>query len=141
MQDEGKVRHVGLSEVSVDELTEAERITPIVSVQNRYNLTYRRSEPLLRHCEQRGIAFIPWLPIAPSIRSAATTDVVAEVAHRLGVTRPQVAPAWLLHHSPVMVPIPGTSSRHHLAKNLAAADLVLSEEDYGSLDAIDRVSR
>jgi aryl-alcohol dehydrogenase-like predicted oxidoreductase len=129
LQDEGKVRHVGLSEVTIDQLTEAEKITPIVSVQNRYNLTDRRSEDALEYCERRGIAFIPWLPIAP-LTTANIADPITEVADRLGATRTQVALAWLLHRSPVMLPIPGTSSRAHLEENIAAASLSLTVDDF-----------
>jgi pyridoxine 4-dehydrogenase len=132
LQDQGKVRHVGLSEVSVGQLTEAQTIMPIVSVQNRYNLTDRASGDVLRHCELHGIAFIPWLPVAP-ITTASTTGPLATVARRLGATPTQVALAWLLHHSPTMVPIPGTSSRAHLEENVAAATLSLSTDDYAQL--------
>lgn len=128
LRDEGKVRHVGLSEVSVEQIVEATRIVPIASVQNRYNLSDRRSSAVLDHCARHGIAFLPWLPIAPTVREPGSP--AASVAHRIGATPAQVALAWLLRHSPVMVPIPGTSSRAHLDENLAAADLELSEEDY-----------
>src|SRR4029453_5899035 len=94
LQDEGKVRHVGLSEVTIDQLTEAEKITSIVSVQNRYNLTDRSSEDVLQYCQRRGIAFIPWLPVAPTTR-ADVADATAAVAHRLGATHTQVPPALL----------------------------------------------
>jgi len=134
LQDEGKVRHVGLSEVSVDQLTEAETITPIASVQNRYNLTDRSSEEVLEYCERGDIAFIPWLPVAPT-RTAAHADPITGIAARLGATRTQVALAWLLHRSPVIVPIPGTSSRTHLEENVAAAQLDLSADDYTQLSA------
>ncbi|WP_020670908.1 aldo/keto reductase [Amycolatopsis nigrescens] len=134
LQEEGKVRHVGLSEVSVEQLAEASRITAIASVQNRYNLTDRRSEPVLDHCERRGIAFLPWLPIAPTTRSGG--DLVDTVAAGLGATRAQVALAWLLRRSPVMLPIPGTSSREHLEQNRAAADLELSDSDFSALDSL-----
>jgi pyridoxine 4-dehydrogenase len=132
LQDEGKVRHVGLSEVTIDPLTEAEKITPIVSVQNRYNLTDRSSEDILQHCQRRGIAFIPWLPVAPTTR-ADVADATAAVADRLGATRTQVALAWLLRRSPVMLPIPGTSSCAHLEENVAAASLSLSDHDFAQL--------
>jgi len=128
LQDEGKVRHVGLSEVTLDQLVAAERITPIAAVQNRYNLTDRTSEDVLRYCEQRGIAFIPWLPVARSTTARAGDPIVA-VAGRHHATRTQVALAWLLHRSPVVVPIPGTSSRAHLEENVAAARLLLSDDD------------
>lgn len=132
LQDEGKVRHVGLSEVSVGQLVEAEKITPIVSVQNRYNLTDRAAEDVLEYCERRGIAFIPWLPVAPTARAGAA-DPVTAIAGRLGVTRTQVALAWLLRRSPVMLPIPGTSSREHLEENVAAAQISLSDDDFAKL--------
>jgi aryl-alcohol dehydrogenase-like predicted oxidoreductase len=125
LQDEGKVRHVGLSQVTVEQVVEAGTVTPIVSVQNRYNLRDRASEAVLRHCERHGIAFIPWYPVAPLTGDAA----LAEVAGRYGATPAQVALAWLLHRSPVMVPIPGTASAVHLQDNVAAAGLVLSGDD------------
>lgn len=133
LQDEGKVRHVGLSEVSVDQIVEAGRITPVVSVQNRYNLADRRSEDVLEHCERHGIAFLPWLPIAPSVRPDSP---VAEVARRLGVTSAQVALAWLLRRSEVVLPIPGTSSPRHLEENTGAIDVELSDEDFTLLDRL-----
>jgi pyridoxine 4-dehydrogenase len=134
LQDEGKVRHVGLSEVTIDQLTQAERITPIVSVQNRYNLTDRASEDVLQYCERRGIAFIPWLPVAPMTR-AHVGDVITAIADRLGATRAQIALAWLLRRSSLMLPIPGTSSRAHLEENVAAASLSLSTDDLAQLAA------
>jgi len=132
LQDEGKIRHVGLSEVSVGQLTEAQNITPIASVQNRYNLTDRASDDVLHYCEQHGIAFIPWLPVAP-ITSASATGPLTTVARRLGATPTQVALAWLLRHSPNIVPIPGTTSRAHLEENVAAATLSLSSGDSAQL--------
>jgi pyridoxine 4-dehydrogenase len=133
LQEEGKVRHVGLSEVTVTQLEEAQRITPIVSVQNRYNVTDRASEDVLDYCEARGIAFIPWFPIAPVARS---TRQLQSIAGRLGASPVQVALAWLLHRSPVMLPIPGTSSTRHLEENVRAADLRLSDADLEGLDRI-----
>lgn len=132
LQDQGKVRHVGLSEVSVGQLTEARSITPVVSVQNRFNLTDRASGDVLRYCEQHGIAFIPWLPVAP-ITAASATGPLDAVARRLRATPAQVALAWLLQHSPNVVPIPGTTSRAHLEENVAAATLCLSAGDYAQL--------
>ncbi|AXB47601.1 aldo/keto reductase [Amycolatopsis albispora] len=132
LREEGKIRHIGLSEVTVEQLAEAESITPIASVQNLYNLEQRRSEPVLEYCERRGIAFIPWLPIKPSTSANGTT---AQVAARLGATPAQVALAWLLRRSPVVLPIPGTSSRRHLEENLAALTLSLSDQDYAELDS------
>jgi aryl-alcohol dehydrogenase-like predicted oxidoreductase len=135
LQDEGKVRHVGLSEVTVEQLSEAEKITPIVSVQNRYNLTDRASDPVLEYCQRRGLAFIPWLPVFRTT-AARAADPVTAVAERLGATRTQVALAWLLHRSPVTVPIPGTSSRAHLEENVAAAGVSLSADDVARLSAL-----
>ncbi|MFL6140984.1 MAG: aldo/keto reductase [Labedaea sp.] len=137
MQDEGKIRQVGLSEVSVGQLLEAERITRIVSVQNRYNLLDRHSEDVLEHCARHGIAFIPWLPVHPRTSSG---PLVRQIAGRLGATEVQVALAWLLRHSPVMLPIPGTSSLAHLEQNVAAADLELSTEDYVRLSTLAAVA-
>jgi pyridoxine 4-dehydrogenase len=140
LQDEGKVRHVGLSEVTIDQIVEAEGITPIVSVQNRYNLGDRASADVLEYCDERGIAFIPWLPVAPT---AATdrADTVTAVAKRHGATRTQVALAWLLHSSPVIVPIPGTSSRAHLEENIAAARLSLSLGEVAEIDGSNTVAK
>jgi aryl-alcohol dehydrogenase-like predicted oxidoreductase len=103
------VRHVGLSEVSVEQLVEAAAITPIVSVQNRYNLVDRRWDDVLEHCERRGIAFVPWLPVAPANRpgAPAVPTTLAGIAGRLGASPTQVALAWLLCRSPVLLPIPG----------------------------------
>jgi len=136
LQDEGKVRHVGLSEVTLEQLREAAAITPIVSVQNRYNLADRRWDDVLAHCEARGIAFLPWLPVAPTNRGGSGGPV-GEIAARLGASVTQVALAWLLRRSPVMVPIPGTSSRAHLEENVAAASLAasLTDEDVSRLTA------
>ncbi|MEV4513196.1 aldo/keto reductase [Dactylosporangium sp. NPDC049525] len=134
LRDEGKVRHIGLSEVTVEQLVEASRIAPIASVQNRYNLTDRRSEAVLAHCERHGIAFLPWLPVAP-LTGAGTTDAVTRVAARHGVTTTQVALAWLLHHSPAVLPIPGTSRLAHLEENVAAAAVALDAADLAELAA------
>ncbi|HEY3952868.1 MAG TPA: aldo/keto reductase [Streptosporangiaceae bacterium] len=134
LQDQGKIRHIGLSEVSVGQLAEARSIAAIASVQNRYNLTDRRSGDVLRYCEEHGIAFIPWLPVAPLTAGAA--GPLSAVAGRLGATPAQVALAWLLRHSPAMLPIPGTSSRAHLEENVAAAALRLSDGDYAQLTSV-----
>lgn len=138
LRDEGKVRHVGLSEVTVEQLAEVSRIVPVAAVQNRYNLTDRRSEAVLEHCARHGIAFLPWLPVAPL--TTGGDDAVARVAARLGATRTQVALAWLLHRSPVVVPIPGTSRLAHLEENVAAAALRLDAADLTELDAAGRVT-
>ena len=128
---EGKVRHIGLSNVSVKELERARKIVPIVSVQNRYSLADRGSEDVLRHCEQHGIAFLPWYPLGDG--SALKKAKVISIAGKIGATPAQVAIAWLLKKSPVMLPIPGTNDLAHLEENVAAAKLQLSEADFRSL--------
>src|SRR5687768_3646233 len=125
LRDEGKIRHVGLSNVGVRELELALDIVPIVSVQNRYNLTDRSSEAVIETCEREGIAFIPWFPLATGQLARPGGDL-DEIAHRHGATPAQVALAWLLANSPVMLPIPGTSSVQHLEENVAATELKLS---------------
>jgi len=132
LRDEGKVRHVGLSEVSVDEIEAARRIVAIATVQNRYNLVDRASEDVLDHCEGAGIGFIPWFPIA-SGGLAATGGPLREVEEQTGASAAQIALAWLLARSPVMLPIPGTASVAHLEENCAAATLALSPEQFGAL--------
>jgi pyridoxine 4-dehydrogenase len=129
LQDEGKVRHLGLSEVSVEELTAAQAVAPIASVQNRFSLGDRASQALLDHCTAEGIAFIPWRPVADHVDDEALRDVAA--AH--DATTSQVALAGLLRLSPVMLPIPGTSSVAHLEENAAAAAIELSDEEFGRL--------
>jgi pyridoxine 4-dehydrogenase len=128
----GKIRHIGLSNVSVDELRRAQRIVPIVSVQNHYNVSDRSSEDVLAVCETEGLVFLPWYPLAAG-GHVATGGVVASVARRHAVTPAQVALAWLLAHSPAMAPIPGTSSLTHLEENVAAAQVRLSAEDLKEL--------
>lgn len=135
LQEEGKVRHIGLSEVSVAQIEAARKHVPVVSVQNRYNLVDRRSEDVLDYCAQEGIGFIPWYPLNVG-KLADPGGPLAEVAERMGAQPAQVALAWLLKRSPVMLPIPGTSRVTHLEENLAAAALVLSDEDYERLNAI-----
>ena len=132
LQDEGKVRHIGLSEVTVEQLEEARGIMPIAAVQNLYNLTNRRSEDVLEYCERNGIVFIPWLPVAPSVRHGSTQ--VDTVARRHGASPAQVALAWLLHRSPIILPIPGTSSIKHLEENLNAVEVHLTPDDLTLLD-------
>jgi pyridoxine 4-dehydrogenase len=140
LQDQGKIRHIGLSEVTVDQLAAAEKITPIASVQNRYNLTDRASEDVLRYCEQRGIPFIPWLPVAPATTASAGA-VITTTAAQLNATPAQVALAWLLHRSPLMLPIPGTSSRKHLEDNITAARLSLDPATIAQLTATSALAR
>ena len=126
---EGLVRHVGLSEAGVDEIRRAQRFFPVVSVQNRYNFGDRGWEEVLRHCEANGIGFIPWFPLQTG--KAGDSEALVRVAHRLGATPSQVALAWLLHRSPAMLPIPGTSKVAHLEENVAA--LTLGTEDLRDL--------
>ena len=132
LREEGKIRHIGLSEVSVEGLEQAREIVPIVSVQNRYNLTDRGSEDVLNFCEREGLGFIPWFPLATGdlARPGGPLD---EIANRHGATPGQVALAWLLHRSPVMLPIPGTSTVEHLEENVAAAALQLQDEEFATL--------
>jgi aryl-alcohol dehydrogenase-like predicted oxidoreductase len=135
LQDEGKIRHIGLSEVTVEQLEEAQRTADIASVQNLFNLTDRSAEPLLEHAEKKGIAFIPWFPLATGelSRQGGPLD---QLASELGATPSQLALAWLLWRSPVMLPIPGTSTVSHLEENLAAATIELSDEQGERLSQI-----
>jgi pyridoxine 4-dehydrogenase len=134
LQDEGKIRHVGVSNVSVDQLEQARGIVEIVTVQNRYNLTDRSSEDVLDVCEEAGIGFIPWFPLATG-SLADEGGPLDEVAGRHGATASQVALAWLLARSPVMLPIPGTSSIEHLEENVAATRLSLSADEQEEIAA------
>jgi pyridoxine 4-dehydrogenase len=133
MQREGLIRHVGLSEVSVADIEDARRYFPVVSVQNMYNLVSRRSEDVLDFCAREGIGFIPWYPLGAG-RLAREGTVLARVATKLGATPAQVALAWVLQRSRVMLPIPGTSRVAHLDENVAAASLELSDDDFRELD-------
>ena len=135
MRNEGLIRHVGLSEVGVEEIEAARKVFAVATVQNRYNLADRRSEDVLDHCERHGIGFIPWYPLAAG-ELAGPESVLAGIAQRLGATNGQVALAWLLKRSPVMLPIPGTSRVAHLEENTAAAALPLGDEDFAALAAI-----
>jgi pyridoxine 4-dehydrogenase len=132
LRAEGKIRHIGLSEVGVDDVEAARRLVPVASVQNLYNLTNRVAEPVVHYCEREGLAFIPWFPIATGAL-ARDGGPVATIARQLGATPAQVALAWLLHRSPVMLPIPGTSSVAHLEENLGAARLSLRPEHFAAL--------
>jgi pyridoxine 4-dehydrogenase len=129
LQREGKIRHIGLSNVTVRQLREAQRITPIVSVQNRYNVVDRESDPVLEACEQEELAFLPYAPIQDHESHSAVRDVAK---HR-GATAHQVVLAWLLARSPAMVPIPGTGSVAHLEENVAAAGIELSADEVQAL--------
>ncbi len=138
MQEQGKIRHIGLSEVTPAEIEEAQKIVPIVSVQNRYSLADRRHEETLDWCERRGIGFMPWYPMAagkllrPDHPSART---LARIAERHSATAAQLSLAWLLQRSPVMLPIPGTSKVAHLEESIAAAELKLSTEEWAAIEA------
>jgi pyridoxine 4-dehydrogenase len=135
LQQQGKVRHIGLSEVSVEQLEQARAITDVVSVQNLYNLTNRKSQDVLEYATREGIAFIPWFPIATG-DLASPDSPVADIARELDASPSQVALAWLLQTSPVVLPIPGTKSVDHLRENLGAAAVRLSDEDMARLDAL-----
>ena len=129
LQEEGKIRHIGLSEVGVAEIERVRRLVPVVSVQNRYNLADRQYEDVLEYCGREELAFIPWFPLATGTLARAGSPL-ARVAERLGATPAQVALAWLLRRSPVMLPIPGTASVEHLEENAGAARLHLGEREY-----------
>ncbi|KOG74342.1 MULTISPECIES: aldo/keto reductase [Streptomyces] len=132
LRDEGKVAHVGLSEVGVEELERARAIVPIASVQNLYNVAQRDSEDVLRYAEAHDIAFLPWFPLATG-RLARPGGPLARIASHLNASPSQAALAWLLRRSPVVLPIPGTSSVAHLEDNVAAAALNLSQDDFEAL--------
>jgi len=133
LQDEGKVRHLGLSEVSVEEIKAAQEVFEVATVQNLYNLTNRQSDDVLDYCEPQGIGFTPWFPLAAG-ELAEPGGAVAEIAAAHDATPGQVALAWLLARSPVMLPIPGTSSVEHLEENIAAAQLKLTIDELARLD-------
>ena len=135
MQQEGLIKHVGLSEVSVEEIQAAQKHFKVASVQNMYNLVSRQSEAVLDFCEAENIGFIPWFPLA-SGSLAKPESVLDDVAKKLEASPSQVALAWVLKRSPVMLPIPGTSKVSHLEENVAAASLELSAEDFRALDEV-----
>ena len=134
MQKQGKIRHIGLSEVKVPEIKQARKVVDIVSVQNKYNLSDRAHEDVLKYCESEGIAFIPWFPVAAG-KLAKPGGVLDAAAQKHGATVSQLSLAWLLHHSPVILPIPGTSSVEHLEENVKAADVALSDAEWGKIEA------
>jgi aryl-alcohol dehydrogenase-like predicted oxidoreductase len=136
LREEGVIRHVGLSEVSVEELEAARRVVPIATVQNLFNVANRASEDVLDYCTEHEIGFIPWYPLAAG-HLAEPDGPVAVVAERVGATPSQVALAWLLQRSAVMLPIPGTSSIAHLEENIAAAGIELGDDDVALLDVAD----
>jgi pyridoxine 4-dehydrogenase len=133
--DEGKVRAVGLSEVSVEQIVAARKVVAISTVQNLYNLTNRQSEAALEYCQREGIGFIPWYPVAAGslARSGGLLDALA---HKNNITVGQLSLAWLLRRSPVMMPIPGTSKVAHVEENCAAADITLNDETFDAIDAL-----
>jgi pyridoxine 4-dehydrogenase len=132
LQEEGKIRHIGLSEVNVEQLVAAQKVATIVSVQNMYNITVRSAEPLLDACEGQGIGFIPWFPLAAG-PLAAPGGPLQRIADDHHATPSQLALAWLLKRSPVMLPIPGTSKVAHLEENVSAAEIELSDEEFETL--------
>jgi pyridoxine 4-dehydrogenase len=135
MQAEGKIRHLGISQVSVAEIEQARALVEVVSVQNLFNLTDRSSEDVLDYCEREGLAFIPWFPIATG-QLAEQGSVLTAAAAEHGATPAQLALAWLLRRSSVMLPIPGTSSVAHLEENCAAAAITLTDAEYAALTAL-----
>ena len=134
LQKEGKIRHIGLSEITVDQLTAAQKVAPIVSVQNRYNMAERKADSLLEACEAQDIAFIPWAPLGsgPLVADGGPLQRIAS-EHRIKPS--QLAVAWLLKRSPVMVPIPGTSRVAHLDENVSAAEVTLSDAEFEALSS------
>jgi aryl-alcohol dehydrogenase-like predicted oxidoreductase len=134
LRTEGKVAEVGLSEVEVDQIVAAGRVVPVATVQNHYNIGHRGFDDVVDHCEREGIGFIPWFPLAGGslARPGGPLDTVA---HEVGATLAQVSLAWLLRRSPVMLPIPGTSSLEHLEENCAAGDVDLTDDQFDRLDA------
>jgi len=140
LKQEGKVRAVGLSEVRADELDAAREVVEVATVQNSYNATERRSEAVLAHCESLGIGFMPYFPVAAGALTGSDAQV-GKIAAAVGATPAQVALAWLLHKSPVVLPIPGTSSLAHLEENCAAALVRLDDQQMADLDSLGRPGR
>jgi pyridoxine 4-dehydrogenase len=132
-QQAGKIRHIGLSEVSTQEIEQASKTVNVVSVQNQYNLSDRKHEKVLQFCEQQKIAFIPWFPVAAG-KLAKPGGVLDQAAKKHGATVAQLSLAWLLFHSPVILPIPGTSSVKHLEENIGAAKVHLSAEEWQAIE-------
>jgi pyridoxine 4-dehydrogenase len=131
--DDGTIRHAGLSNVSVADIEAARQVFPVATVQNQYNLVDRSSEAVLDYCEQHGIGFIPWFPLAAG-RLARPGSILDAIAKKHGAGPSQIALAWVLKRSPVMLPIPGTAKVKHLEENVMAADIALSDEDFTALD-------
>jgi aryl-alcohol dehydrogenase-like predicted oxidoreductase len=133
LKEQGKVRHIGLSNVTLEHIHRAEKITPIVSVQNRYSFSDREWDFVLDHCTAKGIAFLPWGPMAQQRKAA---DAVEQIAQARGVSTAVVSLAWLLRRSPVVLPIPGTGKVAHLEENVGAAGFALSDEEFATLNAV-----
>ena len=131
--DDGIIRHAGLSEVSVDDIKAASKVFPVATVQNKYNLVDRGSEDVLDYCERQGIGFIPWFPLAAG-KLADSGSILDAMTRKRGITPGQLALAWVLKRSPVMLPIPGTSKVAHLEQNVAAAAIHLSDEEFAALN-------
>jgi aryl-alcohol dehydrogenase-like predicted oxidoreductase len=140
MLDDGLMRFAGLSEVSVEEIRAAEAFFPVTTVQNRYSVTFRMHDDVLAYCETHGIGFIPWYPLSGGglLKPGSPLAMVAQHHH---ASMSQIALAWLLQRSPVMLPIPGTSQRAHLEENVGAADIVLSDEEFQALDELTTAAR
>ncbi len=136
LQKQGKIRHVGLSEVKPYEIDRARKVIKIVSVQNIYNVADRQHEDVLQYCEKNNLAFIPWFPVAAAAgKLAQPGGKLGDIAKRHGATVAQLSVAWLLHRSPVMLPIPGTSSVRHLEENMKAAEIALSDKEMQEIEA------
>jgi aryl-alcohol dehydrogenase-like predicted oxidoreductase len=139
LQAQGKIKHIGLSEVSVPQIQHARAIVPIVSVQNRYSITDRGSEDVLEYCEQEKLVFIPWFPLSAG-RVSGPDSPIGRIAAQWNATPSKVALAWLLARSPVMLPIPGTSKVEHLEENVAATELKIDANRWQELDRLARAS-
>jgi aryl-alcohol dehydrogenase-like predicted oxidoreductase len=137
LRDDGVIRHVGLSEVDIEDIEAAEAFFPVATVQNHFNLIVRRREDVLDYCERRGIGFMPFFPLSAGAL-AADGSVLTDIARRVGATPGQLALAWILKRSTVMLPIPGTGKAAHLRENVAAAGIALSDDDFAALDAAGR---
>src|ERR1700712_5417407 len=135
MQDEGKIRHIGISEQSVDEVKQSQKVVDVVSVQNMFNLSDRGHEDVLEYCESEGIAFIPWFPLATG-KLVGEGSALSEASDRHGVSPAQLALAWVLHRSSAMLPIPGTSKVAHLEDNMKAASVELSDDEFAELEKL-----
>ncbi|MFC6170816.1 aldo/keto reductase [Loigolactobacillus jiayinensis] len=136
MQKEGKIKHIGLSQVSVEQLKAAQKVAPIVSVQNRYNLVDRADEAVLNYAEQQHIAFIPWFPLATG--KLTSGDTLSEIAAKYDAEPAQIALAWLLKRSDVILPIPGTSNPEHVKQNIAAQEIELADVDFAALNQLNK---